>query len=757
MTKNRPTTTDHRPLTTQSERRLPIVSRSSAVVGRFVKRHTTLLSAVIVGVWALGLYVHILRLPFFRDDMVMLLWLRDMPWGKLWVDATGFPYYRPLSFATLKLSELFLGYSQPQFLHVVNLFFHTANSIMIALLTRLVFNQRGRTLAGLFAGLLYAAYPFTFEIMPTTGPIFQLQAAFFALAASLAYAHWRNSTSHLPPSAPALAAKQRGFHLPPFNRWLYLSLAMALLGSFTCEYSVIIPPMVIATELILWWQQRSTSNACPRSAAKRVQRSSFAPSRPLVSSSPHPLVSSSPCLLIPLSYFAFTALYLATWFAVPKTRSTLPWLWLRDLELKTLYYLQGLTWPLQPIALPLAKLLGFKPLTENVAVMGEWTWPAVAAIALIALIGLVVVFARGKRLAALFFGLAWWGIALAPMWPTLDWDYTSNGPRLHYIPALGAALIWGSAISLLTAKRTQEPGKASAFSAPRLFLAFAMLLVAIAPSVTFLRAQADVALTGGQIIDEVVQATTATPADQPVLVVNFPSWISPAQRTFAMGAEGITFLPGYSDIAELVEINSRQKRRVESVTFTNVWQPWKHTQRFYTPPLNWEDLLPKLHSASRVFQVQYRPDGLRLAKAGNIQTAPAPANILASFEGRISLAGVSHSRQANQLIVTLDWTSLTPIEANWTVFLHVYDSSGALIAQGDGDPLLGLYPLWAWQPGEGVYDMRYVDLPPSLAPGQYSVAVGIYDRDSSARVVAIDPNRQRFVNDAVPLFEFEHK
>ena len=60
--------------------------------------------------FAIAIYAYVLPLPFFRDDMVMLLWLRDMPWGKLWVDATGFPYYRPLSFSTLKLSELVFGW-----------------------------------------------------------------------------------------------------------------------------------------------------------------------------------------------------------------------------------------------------------------------------------------------------------------------------------------------------------------------------------------------------------------------------------------------------------------------------------------------------------------------------------------------------------------------------------------------------------------------------------------------------------------------
>ncbi len=106
----------------------------------FFQRHVNWLSLALVAAVAIAIYAYILPLPFFRDDMVMLLWLRDMPWGKLWVDATGFPYYRPLSFSTLKLSELAFGWPEPVSLHVLNLALHAANSVMVALLAQLTFS-----------------------------------------------------------------------------------------------------------------------------------------------------------------------------------------------------------------------------------------------------------------------------------------------------------------------------------------------------------------------------------------------------------------------------------------------------------------------------------------------------------------------------------------------------------------------------------------------------------------------------------------
>ena len=100
----------------------------------FFQHRTNLFALAFVGAFAIVIYAYILPLPFFRDDMVMLLWLRDMPWGRLWVDATGFPYYRPVSFSTLKLSELIFGWPEPISLHVLNLLLHSANSVMVALL-----------------------------------------------------------------------------------------------------------------------------------------------------------------------------------------------------------------------------------------------------------------------------------------------------------------------------------------------------------------------------------------------------------------------------------------------------------------------------------------------------------------------------------------------------------------------------------------------------------------------------------------------
>jgi hypothetical protein len=76
----------------------------------------------------------------------------------------------------------------------------------------------------------------------------------------------------------------------------------------------------------------------------------------------------------------------------------------------------------------------------------------------------------------------------------------------------------------------------------------------------------------------------------------------------------------------------------------------------------------------------------------------------------------------------------------------VVDAWGALVTQADGPALGGLLPLPLWQPGDCLYDVRPLDLPPG--GGSFTVLVGLYD--AQARFPAI-LNGARAPNDAAPV------
>jgi hypothetical protein len=695
----------------------------------FIQHHVGALSVALVAAFAVAIYAYVLPLPFFRDDMVMLLWLRHMPWGKLWVDATGFPYYRPLSFSTLKLSELAFGWPEPISLHMLNLALHAANSVMVALLAERFFEGQGKRLAAICAGSLFAAYPFTYEVIPTTGPIFQLQAAFFGLASALAYAQFR-STLHAPHST---------------RKWLWLSLFLALMGTFTCEYGVIIPAFIVAVEAMLWWQSRALE-AKPLGGHRQWPN-------PAKASTPETRFSP-----IPLAYFAFAAVYLAIWAVVPKSRVEPPLILqgvgpaLRDMPVTALYYLQGLTYPLQPLAWPLIRMTG---MSQELGVL---------VIGILTLVGIIAVFARAKRLPLLAFGLAWFVIALAPMWPSLNADYTLNGPRLHYLPSLGTTMIWGSLVAILwqgvhrassMTKASAKSGHAASVTHTWKVVGGLVLVLTLVQSLMFLYGMADLITIGGRLTADVSRAIAATPPDAPSLVVNFPSWIGKRTTTFALGAEGLSFLPGYSYMRDLVLLNTQADRNVTELTFPNTIKEWKYDQRLGSL-VSWNKLAQAMRAARQVWSVEYLPNTLRLSEAGSIQSiqldTPRPA---ATFYDRVGVRVMNTSVTADELRVELGWTTTITVDRQLAAFVHVYDPQGKLVAQQDGYPLLGLYPPWIQQRSEVVRDVRRIPLPAHLAVGHFTVGIGMYDLETGQRVEARSPSGGRFENDVYLFYGFD--
>ncbi len=86
------------------------------------------------------------------------------------------------------------------------------------------------------------------------------------------------------------------------------------------------------------------------------------------------------------------------------------------------------------------------------------------------------------------------------------------------------------------------------------------------------------------------------------------------------------------------------------------------------------------------------------------------------------------------LAVVLHWGVLGAAEQDYSVFLHLADSSGRVWAQADGYPRGGSRPSSGWASGETIADGRQIMLPPDLPPGAYALVAGWYDWQSGARV-----------------------
>jgi 4-amino-4-deoxy-L-arabinose transferase-like glycosyltransferase len=99
----------------------------------------------------------------------------------------------------------------------------------------------------------------------------------------------------------------------------------------------------------------------------------------------------------------------------------------------------------------------------------------------------------------------------------------------------------------------------------------------------------------------------------------------------------------------------------------------------------------------------------------------------------IRLAGYTLQTTPDQLDLTLFWEAVQQPGADYTVFVHVRDATGRVIAQKDGPPTGGLYPTGLWGSGEVIRDNMQIPLT-GVPPGTYEVVVGMYDFDTGVRL-----------------------
>lgn len=113
-----------------------------------------------------------------------------------------------------------------------------------------------------------------------------------------------------------------------------------------------------------------------------------------------------------------------------------------------------------------------------------------------------------------------------------------------------------------------------------------------------------------------------------------------------------------------------------------------------------------------------------------------PLNI--RFGDRIALAGYHLDTHADTVNLTLRWQAAGPALRPYTVFNHLLDSEGNLVAQQDNWPVSGQWPPTCWQAGEAVVDPYILLLPADLAPGRYQLYTGLYDAATGERLHTAD-------------------
>ncbi|MBK8987271.1 MAG: glycosyltransferase family 39 protein [Chloroflexi bacterium] len=150
--------------------------------------------------------------------------------------------------------------------------------------------------------------------------------------------------------------------------------------------------------------------------------------------------------------------------------------------------------------------------------------------------------------------------------------------------------------------------------------------------------------------------------------------------------------------------------------------------------LDYHTLIEASSSFQQLTLTAYRP-----AHAVDEVMVPVglPVGDWAELEGYyITVGGAPHTalRPGAEVAVTLIWRALAPAPADYTMFVHLLDADGRLIAQHDGAPLFGTRPTTTWLPGERLLDRHTLTVPETAVVDVAQLWTGLYDSQSLERL-----------------------
>ncbi len=133
----------------------------------------------------------------------------------------------------------------------------------------------------------------------------------------------------------------------------------------------------------------------------------------------------------------------------------------------------------------------------------------------------------------------------------------------------------------------------------------------------------------------------------------------------------------------------------------------------------------------------------RFKTGGAMHPAPAAQNATSFvFGGQAGLVGYD----LDMAMLTLHWKRIAPMTTDYTVFVHVLDAGGKVVAQVDRQPDNGIKPTLLWDDGETVIDPYSLAVP---ARGTYRIELGLYRADTGERLPV--SNGREVIGDHVSL------
>ncbi|MBI5052028.1 MAG: hypothetical protein HZB52_02030 [Chloroflexi bacterium] len=642
---------------------------------------------------ALVLYGRVLSFPFFLDDDLNFTWMRGRALLSYWVDSSGYKYYRPITFGMWRLAQIIFGETNTFAFHAIDL----VTLILIGWLVGYLaahLQRDGEKLNGVaatLAGAFVLTSPFLPQIISSVSQGLYLYAPCALALTFVTFARYRQ-TGKL--------------------KWAVLTILLGLLIPAVHE------SLIVVGGLLFIWLVVDQEQSKPQRHEEHKDLFSFLRG-----------LRELRGWRIPFIVTLGNALWFLLWLQIPKLKGDgLGWVGWTSLIQSITFFLQGLTFPIQPLA----------------QVMMQNGWGEVAASLTLGAVGLIllsgILIARGKW-RILVIGLAWYALNAAPMIFGLGFHYMISNMRFLVPPMPAAALLWASAIMPPKPDGSLRPVK---FVVAIIAIAFILL-----PSSFFIQESMTLHTMSLNSVHDLREIIKANPT-QKHLIINPIDWIANNKPHYAMGHETVQILPGYLTLRGLTYINTGVWANVDGVVFDNIKPELKrhwYSLAADSQNVDWETMATRLPNYDRVWLTRYSDERVDVVEAGRVESnAPITfANHLASFDEKILLVSAKADVVKNEMRLALSWQVMKPIQGE--VFRHVLDCEGNVLGLGDGPALGGVYPTWLWRGNDRITDVRFIPL--EKLSSCYRIEIGLYNPANGQRTIALDANQKRFENDVV--------
>ena len=182
---------------------------------------------------------------------------------------------------------------------------------------------------------------------------------------------------------------------------------------------------------------------------------------------------------------------------------------------------------------------------------------------------------------------------------------------------------------------------------------------------------------------------------------------------------------------------------------TTVWSPEQYyveTMHLYVPldapPVPYSLAAGMATASGERLPVAGSEDGL--APLRTLTVSPLRAGLLqrirpgiaapADTADSLRIQGYDLAAAREGVSLRLFFETVGAVEKDWIVYIHLHDSKGERIDQFDGPPLAGLKPTSEWNRRALYIDRHQIRFPPGMLPGEYTLRIGLYDRESGERL-----------------------